>query len=115
MDIFLSDSSSDISSARSSLSPPPGLFSSPPSSQDPDSSTLSSSEATTGDVGPEPVPLPKKKRKIQPKLQITRHLDLTPSAPLDGDALDLLLKSLQKRRRIVVVAGAGISVSAGSM
>lgn len=50
-------------------------------------------------------------------MRITQHLDLTSdTAQSDLDrthALDTLLKALRKRRKIVVIAGAGISVSAG--
>lgn len=60
---------------------------------------------------------PTKKRKMsQPKPRTTQHLNLE-SEVLEADEkaqLDKLLKVLYKKRKIVVVAGAGISVSAGS-
>jgi NAD-dependent histone deacetylase SIR2 len=60
---------------------------------------------------------PAKRRKLrQPKPRTTHHLNLQ-SDELDAgqkEQLDRLLKVLYKRRKIVVVAGAGISVSAGS-
>jgi NAD+-dependent protein deacetylase SIR2 len=63
------------------------------------------------------MPPARKRRKIEPRIRTTQHLDLTSdTAQSDYDrseALDLLLKALRKRRKIVVVAGAGISVSAG--
>lgn len=55
---------------------------------------------------------------MEPKPRTTEHLDLSqlPHCPaIDQEAqVDLLLKVLRKRRKIVVIAGAGISVSAGS-
>jgi NAD-dependent histone deacetylase SIR2 len=57
---------------------------------------------------------PTKRRKVEPKPRTTKHLDLTPGSHRDHPALDLLVKTLQKKKKIVVVAGAGISVSAGS-
>lgn len=63
------------------------------------------------------MPPPRKRRKIEPKIRTTQHLDLTSdTAQSDYDrveALDTLLKALRNRRKIVVIAGAGISVSAG--
>jgi len=60
---------------------------------------------------------PAKRRKLsQPKPRTTHHLDLQSEELESGqkDQLDRLLKVLYKKRKIVVVAGAGISVSAGS-
>lgn len=52
----------------------------------------------------------------------TRYLDLeelgakgAAALPKEQEQLDRLVKCLRKKRKIVVVAGAGISVSAGSM
>lgn len=65
-------------------------------------------------------PPPAKRRRISEKLdkgRTTQHLDLRGGA-LDLDQqrqLDRLLNVLHKRQKIVVIAGAGISVSAGSM
>jgi len=61
---------------------------------------------------------PTKKRKMsEPKPRTTEHLDLQSKILKDSEKeqLDKLLKVLHKKRKIVVVAGAGISVSAGSM
>ena len=110
-----SDLSSDLSSIGS-LSPPPEYLT-PPSSQitkplaEPE---LSQKRPADGDETP-----PTKKRKIvEPKPRTTQHLKLGASAQsLATDQkvqLDTLLRALRKRQRIVVVAGAGISVSAGS-
>ena len=63
------------------------------------------------------MPRPRKRRKVEPKIRTTQYLDLTSdTAQSDydrSDALDTLLKAVRDRRKIVVVAGAGISVSAG--
>lgn len=67
-------------------------------------------------------PPPAKRRKLEPKVRTTERLDLTSSGQgqtedLSGSDLQLerLLKALRTKRKIVVIAGAGISVSAGSM
>ncbi len=63
------------------------------------------------------MPPARKRRKLEPKDRTTQHLDLTSDTAQSqydrSEALDLLLRALRKRRKIVVVAGAGISVSAG--
>jgi NAD+-dependent protein deacetylase SIR2 len=63
------------------------------------------------------MPPARKRRKIEPRTRITQHLDLmsdTAQSEYDrSEALDSLLYALRKRRKIVVIAGAGISVSAG--
>jgi NAD+-dependent protein deacetylase SIR2 len=63
------------------------------------------------------MPRARKRRKIEPRTRTTQHLDLTSDTAQSNydrsEALDLLLGALRKRRKIVVVAGAGISVSAG--
>lgn len=63
-------------------------------------------------------PPPAKRRKLaETKPRTTEYLDLRPSAAeiLNQKAqLDRLLKVIRKKRKIVVIAGAGISVSAGS-
>lgn len=59
---------------------------------------------------------PKKRRRINPRPpRTTTHLHLADTLPSSAEQpqLDLLLKTLRNRRKIVVVAGAGISVSAG--
>jgi NAD+-dependent protein deacetylase SIR2 len=60
-------------------------------------------------------PPPAKRRRIS-KERTTEHLDLR-SSEIDPDQqaeLDLLMRVLHNRQKIVVIAGAGISVSAGS-
>lgn len=48
---------------------------------------------------------------------MTRHLDLNDMADSEAceEELGYLLRALRKKKKIVVIAGAGISVSAGSM
>ena len=93
---------SPLSSIRDDISEPAGfqLFTPPPSQ----------------DAG-EDMPPARKRRKIESRTRTTQNLDLTSdTAQSDYDrteALDTLLKALRKRRKIVVIAGAGISVSAG--
>ncbi|KAK5044645.1 hypothetical protein LTR16_011502, partial [Cryomyces antarcticus] len=117
-----SDNESDVSSRFSSLgptpSPPPELsYPSPRSSQhsskgnspDPDGTGMDSSAVEGG------APPAKKRRMMTPKPRTTEHLDLRSGEILPGQEAQLtqLLKVLHKKRKIVVVAGAGISVSAG--
>lgn len=115
----LSDMSSDLSSIASP-SPPPLEYPSPVSSQQ-SSATLSSAQPLSNDHVREDEDLPlKKRRKVtESKPRITKLINLqSPSYEQAADQkadLDLLLKVLRKRRKIVVIAGAGISVSAGSM
>ena len=63
------------------------------------------------------MPRPRKRRKIEPKVRTTQYLDLTSDTAQSEydrrEALDTLLQAVRNRRKIVVVAGAGISVSAG--
>ncbi|KAF2401202.1 DHS-like NAD/FAD-binding domain-containing protein [Trichodelitschia bisporula] len=58
---------------------------------------------------------PAKKRRVSQKPRTTERLDLTADQIDEGEKeqLDKLLKALYKKRKIVVIAGAGISVSAG--
>ena len=122
-DSSLTDLSSELSSARSSMSPPPECqhpfsYPSPQSSQD-NSACASSSEQPSKKRSrdPEDTCPPKKRKTTEAKPRTTVHLDLRspPQHPeFDQTApLNLLLKTLRKRRKIVVIAGAGISTSAG--
>ena len=116
-DDSLSDLSSDLSSIRS-VSPLTG-YPTPASSQDSDSIQVASCP-TSRKRGLEEggQPAAKKRRRAEPKPRTTEHLNLsTPPncyATAANAPLDLLLKVLRKRRKIVVIVGAGISVSAGS-
>ena len=112
--------SSDLSSVGSLSPPPPGDYPSPASSQESiaslsESQPLSNKHPREGDDLP-----PTKKRKIfEAKPRTTQILDLQAPdnnhAPDQKAPLALLLKGLRKRRKIVVIAGAGISVSAGGI
>jgi NAD-dependent histone deacetylase SIR2 len=64
---------------------------------------------------------PAKRKPSSPKPRGTEHLDLS-AAVADSELmngqkrqLDILMKLLRKKKKIVVIAGAGISVGAGSM
>ena len=112
--------SSDLSSVGSLSPPPPGDYPSPASSQD-FNAGLSTAQPISNKHAREEDDLPPiKKRKIaEVKPRTTQNLDLeTPPNGLATDQkaqLALLLKVLRKKRKIVVIAGAGISVSAGGM
>ncbi|KAL8997229.1 MAG: hypothetical protein Q9169_003422 [Polycauliona sp. 2 TL-2023] len=114
----LTDLSSDLSSVGSLSPPPPFDYPSPPSSQEtfsdhPESQQTGKKRSHSSDEQ-EPS---KKRRKADPKPRITQHLDFqTNINPLSADQKcqrDTLYKILSKRKKIVVIAGAGISVSAG--
>ena len=115
-----SDLSSELSSIASQSPPPPLDYSSPLSSQQ-SCATLSAAEPLSEKHSPGDNDLPPKKRRkvTESKPRVTKFINL--QTPLDGQGADqeadlaLLLKVLRKRRKIVVIAGAGISVSAGSM
>ncbi|KAH0544980.1 hypothetical protein FGG08_000906 [Glutinoglossum americanum] len=118
----LSGMSSPLSSAPSLSPPPPDYYPSPSSSQELLRTSSQESLSLPAPVPPADERPPAKKRKIaEPKPRTTKYLDLR---SINGDAaggvedcqkpqLDLLLKVLRKKRKIVVIAGAGISVSAG--
>lgn len=101
MDGHFSDIS-DLSSLSASPSPPPELYPSPRSSQD--------AYGTRNAV-------PASKEIRDAKERKTHHLDLSNSAKLSPDEqqsqINLLTKTLRRHRKIVVIAGAGISTSAG--
>lgn len=115
----ISDASDLSSVASASPSPPPGWCPpSPPPSQDHDDSPRSLNAQRRARNEPDDAPPAPKRRKVEPKPRTTQYLDLTPDAdplaPEQKTQLDLLLKTLRNNRKIVVIAGAGISVSAGS-
>lgn len=61
------------------------------------------------------LPPPAKRRKVaERKPRSTEHLDLDNRDEAGEAQLDRLLSVLRRKKKIVVVAGAGISVSAGS-
>ncbi|KAK8216387.1 DHS-like NAD/FAD-binding domain-containing protein, partial [Phyllosticta capitalensis] len=110
------DDSSQCSFLSRSPTPPSELYPSPPPSQDPSTKgsplpdNMEQRARQPNDDGP-----PRKKRRVaEPKPRFTRHLDL--SGDFDEtqrESLDLLLKVLHKKRKIVMIVGAGISVAAG--
>ncbi|KAJ9402454.1 hypothetical protein DTO282F9_650 [Paecilomyces variotii] len=110
MEIDDDTDTSDLSSPPASPRPPPGFYPSPPPSQDQDADDFSA--ARSQDERPA-----KKRRRVEPKPRTTQHLDLSrndeQSYAQQQAQLDLLKKTLRKHRKIVVIAGAGISTSAG--
>ncbi|PLN81488.1 DHS-like NAD/FAD-binding domain-containing protein [Aspergillus taichungensis] len=102
---------SELSSPPASPSPPPGFYPSPPPSQDTDASS-------TGRGRQDEQPPARKRRRVAlPKERCTQHLDLSADSGLSAsqqqDQIDLLTKALRTHRKIVVIAGAGISTAAG--
>lgn len=109
MDDGYSDTS-DLSSPPASPSPPPGFYPSPPPSQDAGESRAEQCQDR---------PPAKKRRRVGPKKErTTQHLDLSDisrvSCSEQESQIDFLTKTLRGHRKIVVIAGAGISTSAGS-
>ncbi|PYH92174.1 silent information regulator protein Sir2p [Aspergillus ellipticus CBS 707.79] len=101
---------SSLSSAPASPLAPPGFYPSPPPSQDADESSAAR--------GQDDLPPARKKRRVAaPKERCTQHLDLSATAALSfaqqQSQIDYLTKTLRRHRKIVVIAGAGISTSAG--
>ncbi|KAL4879568.1 NAD-dependent protein deacetylase hst4 [Aspergillus karnatakaensis] len=107
MDALLFSDGSDLSSAPSSPIEPEG-FSFP----SPDESSAGRSQ-DDGDLPP----ARKKRRVAGPKERRTQRLDLSPGARLSlgeqDEQIDLLVNTIRGHRKIVVIAGAGISTSAG--
>ncbi|KAE8349308.1 DHS-like NAD/FAD-binding domain-containing protein [Aspergillus coremiiformis] len=103
---------SELSSPPASPSPPPGFYPSPPPSQEADES--SGTRSQDRDDLP---PARKRRRVAAPKERRTQHLDLSASAELSYSEqqaqIDLLTKTIRRHRKIVVIAGAGISTAAG--
>ena len=116
-DSALTDESSDLSSIAS-MSPIPD-YPSPVSSQDQESANGACDSPTKKRaIEGKGKPVVKKRKRSEPKPRTTERLDLSGSmqtvAVDQKYQLERLLKVLRKRRKIVVIAGAGISVSAGS-
>lgn len=113
MDDFDLSELSELSSPPVSPQSPPSFIPSPPPSQD----AGESSSAARGQDGLSPAR--KKRRVATPKERTTQHLDLSRDSGLSfreqQAQVDLLVKTLRRHRKIVVIAGAGISTSAGSM
>lgn len=101
---------SDLSSVPSSRESTPQKESSvrypTPSSQDEDSTRQDSSLC--------PLAAQKRRRNPLPKERTTQHLNLAKSSYTQKAETELLVKTLRHQKDIVVIAGAGISTSAGS-
>ena len=115
----LTDLSSELSSIGSRSPTPPFSYPSPQSSQtcgpevaDPHPTTSRKRSRTTRDE-----PQRKKRRTEGQRPRTTEHLDLRSAhnaqSSEQAESLNRLLHVLRKRRKIVVIAGAGISTSAG--
>ena len=115
-DSSLSELSSDLSDCGS-MSPIPD-YPSPTLTQDTENGDDLTSTNKKRKRDTQEQPLAKKRRRVEPKPRKTDTLDLgtNPSnlAAEQKDGLHKLVQVLRKRRKIVVIAGAGISVSAGS-
>ena len=116
-DSSLTDLSSELSSIGS-LSPVPD-YPTPDSSQEQEafeSGSIKLSRKRGSDN--EELPALKKRKKAEPKPRTTQPLNLARDVDKvsvdQAHELERLLQVLRKRRKIVVIAGAGISVSAGS-
>ena len=59
---------------------------------------------------------PKRRRIAAPaRPRTTTYLDLEERGEEEDESLETLISALKQKKKIVVIAGAGISVSAGSM
>ncbi|KAJ6145083.1 NAD-dependent protein deacetylase hst4 [Penicillium chermesinum] len=100
---------SDLSSVPSSREASPSLESAvrypTPSSQDEDS--------TRQDFSLCPLAAQKRRRNPLPKERTTQYLDLAKSSYTQKAETELLVKTIRHQKDIVVIAGAGISTSAG--
>lgn len=121
-DEYDSDNSSRLSSPASATpSPPPEYrpqlaYPSPPRSQDCSQTGSPSPDGMDSSTNPDEPP--RKRRRISERQpRTTEHVDLRSEELSEEDKLQLarVLDVLHKRQKIVVIAGAGISVSAGSM
>lgn len=127
-EILESPPSSPLSNLSKSPSPPRGFGYEYPSPTATQLSESSRSPSKSREAPPPPIsldndgPPPAKKRKLaEPKTRTTEYLDLRALEEGGHDntadqeiQLQRLLHALRKKRKIVVIAGAGISVSAGS-
>ncbi|KAI1180669.1 DHS-like NAD/FAD-binding domain-containing protein [Nemania sp. FL0916] len=110
-------------SPRASMVYPSDRLPSPPPSSSPTIYSGSASPVKSSDpveleilVNPDGAP-PPKRRRVERKPRTTEYLDLSAAASeqseKDGQLLEQLTHALRKKKKIVVIAGAGISVSAG--
>ncbi|PYH44478.1 putative SIR2 family histone deacetylase (Hst4) [Aspergillus saccharolyticus JOP 1030-1] len=109
---------SSLSSAPPSPIAPPEFYPSPPPSQETEEATSSGGGGGAAARSQDDLPPARKKRRVAaPKERCTQHLDLSSGASLSYDQqqsqIDYLTKTIRRHRKIVVIAGAGISTSAG--
>ncbi|KAH7330390.1 DHS-like NAD/FAD-binding domain-containing protein [Rhexocercosporidium sp. MPI-PUGE-AT-0058] len=118
----LSSISSPLSSVASRSPSPPGDYPSPPSSHESEKGAKSKSrKALHSSDCDDSSPPPKRQRITKVKELKTEYLDITTLNDSNNEELHKnqetkmrkLLDVLRTKRRIVVIAGAGISVSAG--
>ncbi|KAI9683711.1 MAG: hypothetical protein M1820_010912 [Bogoriella megaspora] len=112
----LSDLSSELTIPSRSPTPPSEMYPSPPPTQQSSVGSTPTPEGRKRSPSDEDALQPAKRRKVEAdKPRTTKYLDLNTDLESSSqkEQLDGLLKVLHKRRKIVVVAGAGISVSAG--
>ncbi|KAF4556923.1 Sir2-like protein 4 [Elsinoe fawcettii] len=106
------DSSTEEFLSKYNLPSPPASHDSSSDAESPCPNGMDSTIRVSNNDGPPPA---KRRRISDRKERTTEYLDLRqdPVREDDQEQLDRLVKTLHKRRKIVVVAGAGISVSAG--
>ncbi|KAL2067490.1 hypothetical protein VTL71DRAFT_1915 [Oculimacula yallundae] len=119
----LSSISSPLSSVASRSPSPPGDYPSPPSSHESEKDTKSKSRKVIhrSDCDDSSPPPPKRQRIAKVKDTKTEYLDISELNASDDEGVHAsqdvkmrkLINVLRTKRRIVVIAGAGISVSAG--
>ncbi|KAI9844414.1 MAG: hypothetical protein M1837_005615 [Sclerophora amabilis] len=124
----LADSSplSPLSSLGSVSPAPTDFYPSPSSSQElfgPDQPKNAAATVIDAPIG-DGIPVAKKRKMTEPKPRVTEYLNFEPPSLKEGGMpeehmraqkpqLDRLIHILRKKKKIVVIAGAGISVSAG--
>ena len=113
----LTDLSSELSSAPSSPVCPPDLYPTPAPSQTQSNYSSSSEQDSRKRRRKGQQDQICKKRKIEDsKQRVVRHLNVRQNEEdfvEQASQLEMLLKALRKKKKIVVIAGAGISTSAG--
>jgi NAD-dependent histone deacetylase SIR2 len=94
----------------------PSLPTPPPSQENSQSGSPAPDAADSSMLSDKDAPPPAKRRRVGPKERTTRSLDLRHEHVKSSEQsqFDDMLRALHKRQKIVVVAGAGISVAAGS-
>jgi hypothetical protein len=94
----------------------PSLPTPPPSQENSQSGSPAPDAADSAMLSDKDAPPPAKRRRVGPKERTTRSLDLRHEHVNSSEQsqFDDMLRALHKRQKIVVVAGAGISVAAGS-